>query len=325
MRKRRAAFTIIELLVVIAIIGVLIALLLPAVQAAREAARRLQCANNLKQIGLALHGYHNAIGSFPPGNINRGAGLCPGAAEPVRSYSTQSGNWMIAILPYIEQRALFDQYDNHYANESPRNKQVRETIVPVYVCPADRNIGVLAVPATGPATLVGAKYAPGSYRAVSGWSGDGINFLDSEMMFDYKPAWRGPIHAVYTSWAWGYKSEKCSDITDGLSNTLLVGESTTSTSLARRTFWAYSFAYYSMSGVTAQERTVWGDYDRCTACEGTGEEIPCKRQWGSGHSGGMNFVLCDGAVHFVRTNVDLNLLAKLATIGGDEPTPAPID
>ena len=68
-------------------------------------------------------------------------------------------------------------------------------------------IGTLAVPASGPASKVEAKYAPGSYRAVTGWSGDGIDFLDSEMMFDYKPEWRGPIHAVYTSFAWGYGVE----------------------------------------------------------------------------------------------------------------------
>jgi prepilin-type N-terminal cleavage/methylation domain-containing protein/prepilin-type processing-associated H-X9-DG protein len=323
MMTRRTAFTIIELLVVITIIGILIALLLPAVQAARESARRLQCANNLKQIGLALHTYHDAIGSFPPGNINRGAGMCPGSAEPVRSYSTQFGNWLIAILPYIEQGALYEQYDNHYPNESPQNRLVRETTVAAYVCPSDIAVRTLAVPATGPATLVGAKYAPGSYRAVTGWSGDGVNFLDSEMMFDYEPAWRGPIHAVYTSRAWGYGSEKFSDITDGTSTTLLVGESMTSTNLPRRTFWAYSFAYYTLSAATCQQRTLWADYDRAVQCGGIGDEIPCKRHWGSFHSNGMNFVFCDGATHFIHADIDLNVLGNTATIAGGEPTPAP--
>ena len=319
MRARRAAFTIIELLVVITIIGVLIALLLPAVQAAREAARRLQCANNLKQIGLALHSYHDAVGSFPPGNINRGAGYVsrvsragPIVLDPVRQLVDRHP----ALL---EQGALYDQYDNHYTNESPQNRLVRETTVATYVCPSDIAVRTLAVPATGPATLVGAKYAPGSYRAVTGWSGDGINFLDSEMMFDYERAWRGPIHAVYTSFAWGYGAEKFSDITDGTSCTLLVGESTTSTNLARRTFWAYSFAYYTLSGVTCQQRTLWADYDRAVQCGGTGDDIPCKRHWGSFHSDGMNFVFCDGAVHFIHTDIDLNLLANLATIAGGEP------
>ena len=318
MRKRHAAFTLIELLVVIMIIGVLVALLLPAVQAAREAARRMSCANNLKQIGLSLHGYHAAHGSFPAGNINRGAGLCPGAAEPVSSFSTQSGNWLIAILPYVEQNELYNRYDNRYSNESEENKSVRETTVATYACPSDSAIGTLAVPASGPASKVEAKYAPGSYRAVTGWSGDGIDFLDSEMMFDYKPEWRGPIHAVYTSFAWGYGVESFSDITDGTSSTLMVGESTTSSNLARRTFWAYSFAYYSQSGVTSQQRTLWGDYDRCVQSDGVGAEIPCKRQWGSFHSGGMNFMFCDGTVHFIQTDIDLDLLAGMATIAGEE-------
>ena len=99
----------------------------------------------------------------------------------------------------------------------------------------------------------------------------------------------------------------------------MVGESTTSTNLARRTFWAYSFAYYTLSGVTSQQRTLWGDYDRCVKCGGTGADIPCKRQWGSFHSGGINFVFCDGAVHFIHTNIDLNMFGNLATIAGGEP------
>ena len=105
---RRRGFTLIELLVVIAIIAILAAILFPVFAQAREKARQTACLSNEKQIGLALHSYHDALGSFPPGNINLGAGMCPGAAEPVQSYSTQSGNWMIAILPYIDQGALFD-------------------------------------------------------------------------------------------------------------------------------------------------------------------------------------------------------------------------
>jgi prepilin-type N-terminal cleavage/methylation domain-containing protein/prepilin-type processing-associated H-X9-DG protein len=325
MTDRRNAFSLVELLVVITIIGILIALLLPAVQAAREAARRMQCTNNLKQIGLALHSYHAALDSFPPGNTNLGAGACPGSPEPVRSASTNSGNWLISILPYIERGALYNQYDNRYTNDSAQNKTVRETTVAAYACPSDDAIGTLAVPATGPATLTGAKYAPGSYRAVTGYS-DGVDFLDSEMMNDYKPEWRGPIHAIYTSTGWaGFGVERFSSIRDGTSATLMVGESTTSTNSARRTFWAYSFGYYTLSGVTSQQRTLWGDYDRCVACGGTGAEIPCKREWGSFHSDGMNFVFCDGAVHFIHTDVNLDLLAGLATITGAEPVAAPPD
>jgi prepilin-type N-terminal cleavage/methylation domain-containing protein/prepilin-type processing-associated H-X9-DG protein len=323
--ERRNGFTLVELLVVMTIIGILLALLLPAVQAARESARVIKCANNLKQIGLALHGYHAALRSFPPGNINLGAGLCPGAAEPTVSYSSGWGTWMIAILPYLEQNALYAQYDTQYLNDAPQNQAVCQTTVPAYACPADDAIGVLGVPATGPASVSGARYAPGSYRAVTGCSRDGLNFLDSEMMFDYQRPWRGAVHAIYTSFAWGFNVERLSDITDGTSQTLMVGESTTATEPSRRTFWAYSFAYYAQSGATAQQRTVLGDFDDCVNAGGVGNEIPCKREWGSFHPGGMNFALCDGSVRLLHTNIDLNLFENLATIAGGEPGVSPPD
>ncbi len=320
MVRRRGAFTLIELLVVITIIGILIALLLPAVQAAREAARRAHCANNLKQIGLALHGYHEAKRSFPPGNIQRTAGNCPGMGEPTASYSTRFGNWMIAILPYIEQSALYDSYDLSYTNESPENRAVRETKVAAYVCPSDYTVDEPIVPASGPAAAAGAKYAPGSYRAVSGRSDDGMNYLDSEMMYDYDRNSRGPIHVVGV---WGYGCETMAHVRDGTSNTLLVGEHSTATSPGRRTFWAYSFAYYSQSGVAAQERILWGDYDRCVEAGGIGGDNPCKRGWGSFHPGGLHFVLCDGTVRFLNSTIDVQLFADLATIDGGEVASVP--
>ena len=323
-RPPRSAFTLVELLVVIVIVGVLVALLLPAVQAAREAARQTQCANNLKQIGLALHSYHAALGSFPPGNLNYSAGRCPGMAEPTVSYSTWYGNWAIAILPYVEQAALFDRYDLQYANQSPENQVVRETAVAAYLCPSDSPAGLLAVPATGPASVVGAQYAPGSYRAVSGRSDDALNYLDSEMMFAYNRQSRGPIHATFVAAAWGFSVERFRDIKDGTSNTLLVGESTTPPNAGYRTFWAYSYAYYSMSAATAQARTLWGDYDRCVAAGGGGpDNDPCKRGWGSFHPQGANFVFCDGAVHFLADSINLGLFGDLATIDGGEVSPPP--
>ncbi|MEA1950175.1 MAG: DUF1559 domain-containing protein, partial [Planctomycetota bacterium] len=115
-QRSEKGFTLVELLVVIAIIGILIALLLPAVQAAREAARRMQCSSNLKQIGVALHAYHAALGCFPPGGITEGP-CC----------STRSGiSWSISILPYIEQPMIYDRYDMDRYNEDPANQFVRE-------------------------------------------------------------------------------------------------------------------------------------------------------------------------------------------------------
>jgi prepilin-type N-terminal cleavage/methylation domain-containing protein/prepilin-type processing-associated H-X9-DG protein len=325
MVKRRGGFTLVELLVVIAIIGILIALALPAVQAARESSRQMQCAGNLKQIGLALHAYHAAQGSFPSGNINYTAGRCPGGDEPTTSYSTQHGNWLIAILPHLEMSDLFDRYDAKYKNESPENQFVRETVVATYLCPSDRRGELLEVPATGPAAKAGAKYARGSYRAVSGRSGDAMNYLDSETMFDYRRESRGPIHAAFVAPAWRFSVESTANVRDGLSGTLLVGESTSAGSSHHRTYWAYSYAYYTMSAATAQARTLWGDYDRAVASGDPANLAPCKRGWGSFHNGILNFVFCDGSVHPLTTRIDLTLFGNLATIDGGEIAATPKD
>src|SRR6187455_2929482 len=123
--RRARGFTLVELLVVIAIIGVLVALLLPAVQSAREAARRMRCANNLKQIALAAQNFHDIHGNFPSG--------CKLTTPPDTYYS----NWAIQLLPYIEQQNLFSRYDDTVTNVHPNNKFVRETFVDAYSCPSE--------------------------------------------------------------------------------------------------------------------------------------------------------------------------------------------
>jgi len=308
--ERLGGFTLVELLVVIAIIGILVALLLPAVQSAREAARRMQCGNNLKQMGLAVLNYESNNGLLPPGGITNGP-CC----------DTKSGaNWAIAILPQLEQQALYDKYDFTKFNEDPENAFVRETAVEAYVCPSDIDTDKVDMPESGPGNTI--NYRRGSYRASTGL-GDGQNDSwvaphNQGSAFGLEADTRG---AMYNIGHLSYGQVAISEIRDGTSNTLLIGEQATVTNPRRRTFWAYTWAAYSMSEVTSESRILLNDYERCVAIGGSPHA--CKRMWSSMHPGAMQFVLCDGSVHTLSTNIDVNVLGALATIAGGEVVQLP--
>jgi len=319
----RRGFTLVELLVVIAIIGVLVALLLPAVQAARESARRMNCMNNLKQHGIALHNFHDANGTFPPGGITNGA-CC----------ATQSGpTWTIFILPYVEQQALYDRYDQTQANEHANNAFVRTAFVKTYSCPDDMLIKKTMVPASGPGQTANLQYMTGSYRAMAGVT-DGLGWFDAECGRIYPIAQRGVLHSSSdpkypTPFPNGYSpppysKERIANITDGTSNTLMVGEYYTGPKSTpnRTTFWAYTYTSFNQSEVVLppQSRMLFADYDKCVnscpSCVGTSN--PCKRGWGSFHPNVINFVMADGSIRNISTNVDMLQFAAMATIENGE-------
>jgi prepilin-type N-terminal cleavage/methylation domain-containing protein/prepilin-type processing-associated H-X9-DG protein len=339
MRTRSAAFTLIELLVVIAIIGVLIALLLPAVQKVREAANTIACKNNLKQISLACANYENAYQKFPPGSVYETRTTILG------THTDYFDTWAITLLPFLEQDNLYKLYDPTLPNAvpdatSPNMATLRKTYVKVYRCPSDPNDFSPALPESGPGGNGGLPIPlcmPGSYRCVAGADWGGTDWGDDQggsnenwddatqvggWLMSHYPEDRGVMHAcpqnvqgLMSAWP-----ERIANIIDGTSNTLMFGEYATRTHLNRRTFWPYAYTSYNESVVTyAQSRTLIPDFDLCNNTPPGGSN-QCKRAWGSFHSGGMlNFAMCDGSVRSISPNVDMiSVLPALATIAGGE-------
>jgi prepilin-type N-terminal cleavage/methylation domain-containing protein/prepilin-type processing-associated H-X9-DG protein len=317
-QRPRSGFTLIELLVVIAIIGVLIALLLPAVQKVREAALNLQCRNNLKQIGLGLHNFENTNGKFPDGSYCTGTNNC---------YQ----DWAISILPYVEQQNLFVEFSpTTLAEDQPAS--AREYLVKLFVCPSDTSSYQAIIPYAGPALSKQRPFMPGTYKAVEGVT-EHPNMLADHYWDRYDNTtqllgasgatrYRGVLHTSVPDR--GFGAERVSDITDGLSNTIMVGEYCTLTADVHRGFWAYSYWEWNQSSVSWNKPyTLLPSYDQCAALDPSGDKSPCKRGWSSLHTGGINFLLCDGSVRILRRTIDMVTLAELATIaegvsvGGD--------
>lgn len=308
----RPGFTLVELLVVIAIIGVLVALLLPAVQQAREAARRMQCSNNLRQMALAMHTHHDTFNTFPIGSNQ---------FKPDGNIETDRGwmGWSIAILPFIEQRNLFERYDRNNNSLSAANQEVRETFVTTYNCPSDTGTGQRLTPQTG--TYGSRLYATSSYRGLSGRS-SGSHFYDDANHFSNLDAQdKGVLPAL----AQNGKPPRFADVSDGTSNTLAIGEAHTTTQPTRGTFWAHTFTSYALSSITVGYPVPSFGVTDYALCASTAGELgvsdnPCKRFFGALHPGGVQFARVDGSVTFVPETTDQLVLGNLATIAGSETT-----
>jgi prepilin-type N-terminal cleavage/methylation domain-containing protein/prepilin-type processing-associated H-X9-DG protein len=339
-QRGRMGFTLIELLVVIAIIAILIGLLLPAVQKTREAAARTQCQNNLKQLALAWHAYHDVNESFPYGRKY--------------SFTFADGSqtlveipWTLFILPYIEQGTLYQKYYSMtattiYGTSSDPNVNPIAAVIPTFLCPSDDNQKRQVQDDGSYSGTPGVVYGTCAYLANGGYTGPqaGKGIADFE---GYAPVVR------------------ITDITDGTSSTLLLGEHSTHND----PLWAATMAAQGVDPTsswygdeTGPFYTAWNSlyYQRVSSADDYSRKLPMNWRipststdldylyayglfgFGSNHPGGANFAFCDGSVHFLPNSVsttvvgapvpdnwgtpeNLTLLMALSTRAGGEVIP----
>jgi prepilin-type N-terminal cleavage/methylation domain-containing protein/prepilin-type processing-associated H-X9-DG protein len=299
------AFTLVELLVVIAIIAVLIGLLLPAVQKVREAAGRMKCANNLKQLGLALHHYHDTHGTFPPAYVNHGL-------YGDTSFLFVHG-WGAFILPFIEQQPLYDRYHWEVPGWHPLNKDVVATHLKVFQCPSapepDR------YQTFGPFPLFGGKGACGDYAPTLGVDQMLARLGWVDPAGDYRGVLAGDLRGDLAS-----NPARLTDITDGTASTVLLTEDA-----GRPRLW--------QAGRAGPDQVIeggpWGSFRngillQGSTPDGTRKPGPCalnctnEREAYSFHTGGANAVFGDGHVQLLGAGMSIRTLAALITRAGGE-------
>lgn len=332
-RRRRAAFTLIELLVVIAIIAVLVALLLPAVQQAREAARRSQCRNNLKQLGLAVANYEGTFGQYPPTCFNDNGGLGPAWSDGSK------GSYLLRLLPYVDQVALYERINfntagtawgpsnveglfedaNNNGTQDAGEQLLRHKVVPAFLCPSDPSF-ILSGHSTKtnyalsmgnqrmdtnagkcPQYVAGSMAAPGGNMFGTGGAGHGNTYDPRNIS--------GIVSRI--NWA-----ASVSEIVDGTSNVILAGEIRpncgdhsnngfyhfNSLWIATTAPLNFPINCYNEPAVSAPASpATCNDADNWTTSQG----------FKSVHTGGAHFVMCDGSVKFLTDSIDYTNYQRL--------------
>ncbi|HMF10656.1 MAG TPA: DUF1559 domain-containing protein [Gemmataceae bacterium] len=330
--SNRRAFTLVELLVVIAIIGILMSLLLPGVQKIRESANRMKCANNLKQIGLALHNYHDTVGQFPPGYVD-------GNKNPLSTPDNDVGpgwSWASFLLPYLEQDNLYKQIKFNVGVGIGVNVQVSQQTLTVFLCPSEPNRDTFDIYDSTFTTPI-ATVARGNYLGCNGWlecfNGAGGNYAGGSGT----DALARPLGTACRGLFFRNSRTTFASVTDGTSNTIFVGERSSNHAPSTWT-----------GAVTGGRCPAWmvtipplidvpppgpaydnADFDEAfVLAHGNATHLPSADfpiydpdTFYSYHTGrGANFLFGDGSVHFLTSGINPFTYQALCTIAGDDLT-----
>ncbi|MDO5554467.1 MAG: DUF1559 domain-containing protein [Planctomycetia bacterium] len=301
-KRQSPAFTLVELLVVIAIIGVLIALLLPAVQAAREAARRMSCSNNLRQIGLAMHNYHDTVGSFPPGKVS----------DPKPDY-TDSGNyvgWGALILPFCEQgnvQSLIDFKKKVYVEP---NLTAGKTLIHMYLCPSDPDRELRDVDYYNPDnnwTPEQLHLAPSHYAGIIT---EQISTYGSEK--DGSTLKHDELGVILLT-----RAVTMAEITDGTSNTIMVSEASSYETGSPRTYdngsWIMGTNIFRKTKAAINFKPTCDHFKSGTLDWSCSECSAYQYEMRSRHASGVYVLVCDGSCRFLSETTAKEILAAIIT------------
>jgi prepilin-type N-terminal cleavage/methylation domain-containing protein/prepilin-type processing-associated H-X9-DG protein len=331
--RGRGGFTLIELLVVIAIIGVLAALLLPAVQAAREAARRMQCSNNLKQMGLALHNYIDSHGVFPPGYVSA---INPSVTDPCDQDAENSTSidlgpgwaWGSMILSQMEQGSLYNAINYDLSVLDPSNHTGRKSVVGAYLCPSDYGPRLISVYADPPkaggagSTMVLDEVARGNY--VGMW---GVG----EICAGSGPTGSENVGGIGSPNGIFHRNSRTSiaEVVDGMSQTIAVGERSRNLSDVTWTArvpggWLAKTSLFEggTDKFSPEAEETWtqilGPAGLEDGSRTINQDTAHVEDYWSRHPGGANFLFADGSVHFLKSGISPASFRALATRGSSE-------
>jgi prepilin-type N-terminal cleavage/methylation domain-containing protein len=348
-RKQRRAFTLVELLVVIAIIGILVALLLPAVQAAREAARRMQCGNNLKQIGLTLHNYHDTYKRFPPALLNSGR-RSNGVDRYYPEGVLNTTGWAM-LLPFVEGETIHDKYDfnvcssqsspygqpvlgmdnSDFNNDGFVNGVLAGTRLKWMECPSDPSAGEIT------------SYRPGTTHFYSRRRAVRTSYFFATGVFvDYHAPWQVYAGDIRRGAFGNQGAAKFADIQDGTSNCIAVGEGAGGAGIKQK-----RSSHYGPWGLTGTHtcchgRVVSYSTTRVADPNNPARNLGYRNDWhinaiwrgdvkqrtyawvfNSHHPGGAQFVLCDGSTQFLPEIMDYETFCRLNYIADGDPVELP--